>query len=47
MIRPREAAPEPLKPADVPGVSQPHGLGILAEVKEFLDGREGQIDPRD
>jgi len=44
MIRPRENAPEPLKP----GTTQPpQGTGILAEVKEFLDGTEGQIDPRD
>jgi hypothetical protein len=47
-IRAREVAPEPLKPADTPGVVQPpQGTGILAEVKEFLDGPEGQIDPRD
>jgi chromosome segregation ATPase len=48
MIKPREVAPGPLKPADTPGVAQPpQGTGILAEVKEFLDGSEGQIDPRD
>jgi hypothetical protein len=53
MIRPREAAPETLKPADIPGVAQPpQGTGILAEVKEFLDGPGGQTglsrqDPRD
>jgi len=47
MIRPRENAREPLKPADTPGAQPPQGTGILAEVKEFLDGTEGQIDPRD
>jgi hypothetical protein len=44
----REVVPEPLKPTNTPGVAQPpQGTGILAEVKEFLDGTEGQIDPRD
>jgi len=48
MIRPREAAPEPLRPSNTPGATQPpQGTGILAEVKEFLDGTEGQTDPRD
>jgi hypothetical protein len=44
----REVPPETLKPADTPGAAKPpQGTGILAEVKEFLDGTEGQIDPRD
>jgi chromosome segregation ATPase len=53
MIRPHQATPEPLKPADTPGASQsPQDTGILAEIKEFLDGPEGQaglsgMDPRD
>jgi len=47
-IRTHEVAPEPLKPADTPGAAQPpQGTGILAEVKEFLDGPDSQIDPRD
>src|SRR5512136_1423277 len=42
MIKPREAAPDPLKPEDAPESAQPdQGTGILAEVKEFLDGPEG------
>jgi len=53
MITAREAAPEPSKQAKTPGIGQPpEGTGILAEVKEFLDGPEGQAglsgpDPRD
>jgi hypothetical protein len=53
MIRPREVTPDSLKPADTPGTGQTHqDNGILAEVKEFLDGTEGQaglsgMDPRD
>jgi len=53
MIRPREVPKEPSKPADIPGGSQsPQDTGILAEIKEFLDGPEGQaglsgMDPRD
>lgn len=53
MISPREAAPDPLKSPDNVRVGQPsQDTGILAEVKEFLDGPEGQdrqswLDPRD
>jgi len=47
-IRTREVLPDPLKPADTPKAAEPpQGTGILAEVKEFLDGPDSQIDPRD
>lgn len=52
MIKPREVKPDPSKPADILGTGQPPDSGILAEVKEFLDGPDGQAglswqDPRD
>lgn len=53
VIRPRDVTPDPSKPASAPGSKQPHqDTGILAEVKEFLDGPGGQgglswQDPRD
>jgi hypothetical protein len=53
MIKPRAAPPEPAKPADPHGSCQPpDSSGILAEVKEFLDGPQGGSglawqDPRD
>ena len=47
-IKAREVLPEPLKPGDTPGLTQPpQKPGILAEIKEFLDGPESQADPRD
>jgi len=58
LIRPNpitshEAAPRTLKPATPPEIGKAfQGLGILDEVKEFLDGPEDQAglsgeDPRD
>jgi hypothetical protein len=53
MIRPREVTPDASKQAETPGTGQPpQDTGILAEVKEFLDGPDGQTglpwqDPRD
>jgi chromosome segregation ATPase len=52
-IKPRETPPELAKPAEPKGASQPtDSSGILAEVKELLDGPEGGPglawqDPRD
>jgi hypothetical protein len=52
-MKPREVAPDLLKPANTQGVGQPlQGPGILAEIKELLDGPGGQsglsgFDPRD
>ena len=53
VIKPREVPPEASRPANTPGNGQPCQNGsILDEVKEFLDGPEGQSgpswpDPRD
>jgi hypothetical protein len=53
VIKPREAPPKLVKPADHQGDCQPpDSSGILAEVKEFLDGPQGGSglawqDPRD
>ena len=53
MIKPREGPPELAKPTDHQGACQPpDSSGILAEVKEFLDGPPGGPglawqDPRD
>lgn len=53
MITPRDVTPDASKPADTPGTSQlQEDTGILAEVKEFLDGPGDQTgpswyDPRD
>ena len=53
MTTSREPARDPLKPVDTPAAGQASPeTGILAEIKEFLDGSEGQqgssgLDPRD
>ncbi|MDM7999150.1 MAG: hypothetical protein QUS33_03885 [Dehalococcoidia bacterium] len=52
MIKPPEVKPGPSKLADAPKTGQPQDSGILAEVRELLDGPEGRggaswQDPRD
>lgn len=47
-MKQREVLPGSAKPGETPGAAKASQENdILAEVKEFLDGPEGPVDPRD